>query len=164
MAGQVILAIAYGIDVAPRGDRNVEVAEKAVGAIIAGSLRGRIFDLFPFRTYEPSNRNFKSCSPRRQSCTHAVVVPWSGLQKGGANKMGTSCRDRTAGTISDSEATHGTLPFYPGRVTVLLTENMVGRGDSQAFRRCINDFRAQREIIRGRNIYLDGDTGNNVSR
>src|SRR5579863_5574012 len=50
-AGQVILAIAYGIDVAPHGDRNVEVAEKAVGAIIAGSLRGRIFDLFPFRTY-----------------------------------------------------------------------------------------------------------------
>ena len=50
LAGQVILAIAYGIDVAPHGDPNVEVAEKAVGAIIAGSLRGRIFDLFPFRT------------------------------------------------------------------------------------------------------------------
>jgi hypothetical protein len=50
MAGKVILSIAYGIDVAPRGDPNVEVAEKAVGAIIAGSLRGRIFDLFPFRT------------------------------------------------------------------------------------------------------------------
>jgi hypothetical protein len=50
MAGQIILAIAYGIDIAPRGDKNVETAEKAVGAIIAGSLRGRIFDLFPFRT------------------------------------------------------------------------------------------------------------------
>jgi len=53
MAGQVILAIAYGIDVAPHGDRNVEVAEKAVGAIIAGSRRGRIFDLFPFRKFGP---------------------------------------------------------------------------------------------------------------
>lgn len=53
MAGRIILAIAYGIDVAPRGDPNVEVAEKAVGAIIAGSLRGRIFDLFPFRAYPP---------------------------------------------------------------------------------------------------------------
>jgi hypothetical protein len=50
-AGQVILSIAYGIDVAPHADQNVEVAEKAVGAIIAGSLRGRIFDLFPFRTW-----------------------------------------------------------------------------------------------------------------
>lgn len=55
MAGKVILSIAYGIDAAPRGDPNVEIAEKAVGAIIAGSLRGRIFDLFPFRT---SNRVF----------------------------------------------------------------------------------------------------------
>ncbi|KAI0253238.1 cytochrome P450 [Lactifluus subvellereus] len=54
MAGQVILSIAYGIDVAPHGDRNVETAEKAVGAIIAGSLRGRIFDLFPFRMLSPS--------------------------------------------------------------------------------------------------------------
>ncbi|KAI0297570.1 cytochrome P450 [Multifurca ochricompacta] len=53
MAGQVILAIAYGIDVAPSGDRNVESAEKAVGAIIAGSLRGRIFDLFPFLVKMP---------------------------------------------------------------------------------------------------------------
>jgi hypothetical protein len=50
MAGQIILSIAYGIDIAPRGDKNVETAEKAVGAIIAGSVRGRIFDLFPFRT------------------------------------------------------------------------------------------------------------------
>ncbi|KAI0299840.1 cytochrome P450 [Russula brevipes] len=53
MAGRIILAIAYGIDVAPRGDPNVEVAEKAVGAIIAGSLRGRIFDLFPFLVHMP---------------------------------------------------------------------------------------------------------------
>ncbi|KAH9973229.1 cytochrome P450 [Lactifluus volemus] len=53
MAGQIILAIAYGIDIAPRGDKNVETAEKAVGAIIAGSLRGRIFDLFPFLVYMP---------------------------------------------------------------------------------------------------------------
>ncbi|KAH9987708.1 CyP450 monooxygenase [Russula vinacea] len=35
------------------GDPNVEVAEKAVGAIIAGSLRGRIFDLFPFLVHMP---------------------------------------------------------------------------------------------------------------
>ena len=58
MAGQVILAIAYGIDIAPHGDRNVEVAEKAVGAIIAGSRRGRIFDLFPFRKFGPNFHNF----------------------------------------------------------------------------------------------------------
>jgi hypothetical protein len=39
---------------------------------------------------------------------------------------------------------------------------MVGRGDSQAFRCFINDFRAKREVIGGRNIYLDGDTGDYV--
>jgi hypothetical protein len=58
MAGRVILTIAYGIDVAPRGDTNVDIAEKAVGAIIAGSLRGRIFDLFPFRKLR-TNYGFK---------------------------------------------------------------------------------------------------------
>ena len=54
MAGQVILSIAYGIDVAPHGDQNVKTAENAVAAIIAGSLRGRIFDLFPFRMLHSS--------------------------------------------------------------------------------------------------------------
>jgi hypothetical protein len=73
MAGQIILSIAYGIDVAPHGDRNVEVAEKAVGAIIAGSLRGRIFDLFPFRTSGPSMHNFKSRLPQRCAVVH---MPW----------------------------------------------------------------------------------------
>ena len=73
MAGQIILSIAYGIDVAPHGDRNVEVAEKAVGAIIAGSLRGRIFDLFPFRTSGCSLHNFKSRLPQRCAVVH---MPW----------------------------------------------------------------------------------------
>jgi hypothetical protein len=70
-AGQVILAIAYGIDVAPHGDRNVEVAEKAVGAIIAGSLRGRIFDLFPFRKYGSSTISKISLMP-----LIVVHMPW----------------------------------------------------------------------------------------
>ena len=65
MAGKVILAIAYGMDVAPRGDPNVEVAEKAVGAIIAGSLRGRIFDLFPFRTSDQAFGTFQKYFPTR---------------------------------------------------------------------------------------------------
>lgn len=73
MAGQVILAIAYGIDIAPHGDRNVEVAEKAVGAIIAGSRRGRIFDLFPFRKSGTSIHNFKFRLPRRCAVVH---MPW----------------------------------------------------------------------------------------
>lgn len=94
MAGKVILSIAYGIDIAPRGDPNVEVAEKAVGAIIAGSLRGRIFDLFPFRTYDRvffSNRVQHVAGSR----AHAVVVPWCWFQKGSAIKMGAACRHRT---------------------------------------------------------------------
>ena len=39
---------------------------------------------------------------------------------------------------------------------------MVGRRDSQAFRCFINDFRAQREVIGGGNIYVDGDTSDYV--
>ncbi|KAI0275201.1 cytochrome P450 [Gloeopeniophorella convolvens] len=53
MAGEIIITLAYGLDVAPHGDPNVETAEKAVGAIIAGSLRGRTFDLFPFLVKMP---------------------------------------------------------------------------------------------------------------
>ena len=50
----------------------MEVAEKAVGAIIAGSLRGRIFDLFPFRKYG-SNIISKSRLPY---ATIVVHMPW----------------------------------------------------------------------------------------
>jgi hypothetical protein len=39
---------------------------------------------------------------------------------------------------------------------------MVGCGDGQAIRCFINDFRAQRKVIGGRNIYVDGDTGDYV--
>lgn len=97
MAGKVILSIAYGIDIAPRGDPNVEVAEKAVGAIIAGSLRGRIFDLFPFRTYDRVFSFFfkSSFNTWPGSRAHAVVVPWRWFQKGSAIRMGAACRHRT---------------------------------------------------------------------
>ncbi|KAI0033059.1 cytochrome P450 [Vararia minispora EC-137] len=48
MAGQVILRIAYGIDVLPQNDPFVELAEKALQSVtLATSLGGSIFDLVP---------------------------------------------------------------------------------------------------------------------
>lgn len=100
MAGKVILSIAYGIDVAPRGDPNVEIAEKAVGAIIAGSLRGRIFDLFPFRTSNRVLARFENIFRHvADSRTHALVVPWRRFQKGSTITMGTTRRHRTSRTV-----------------------------------------------------------------
>jgi hypothetical protein len=49
MAGQVILAIAYGIDVRPHGDPYVAIAEKALHAVsLASSMGGGLFDLVPW--------------------------------------------------------------------------------------------------------------------
>ncbi len=56
MAGQVILAIAYGIDVRPDGDPYVAIAEKALHAVsLASSMGGGLFDLIPWR--RPSTFN-----------------------------------------------------------------------------------------------------------
>ncbi|KAI9441768.1 cytochrome P450 [Lactarius indigo] len=54
MAGQVILAIAYGIDVRPQGDPYVALAEKALHAVsLATSMGGELFDLVPWLIYMP---------------------------------------------------------------------------------------------------------------
>ncbi|KAH9067504.1 cytochrome P450 [Lactarius vividus] len=54
MAGQVILAIAYGIDVRPQGDPYVALAEKALHAVsLASSMGGGLFDLVPWLIHMP---------------------------------------------------------------------------------------------------------------
>ncbi|KAH9044125.1 cytochrome P450 [Lactarius hengduanensis] len=54
MAGQVILAIAYGIDVRPQGDPYVDLAEKALHAVsLASSMGGGLFDLVPWLIHMP---------------------------------------------------------------------------------------------------------------
>lgn len=52
MAGQVILRIAYGIDVQPQDDPYVALAEKTLHSITLGSsLPGMLFDMVPFCAY-----------------------------------------------------------------------------------------------------------------
>jgi hypothetical protein len=49
MAGQAILAIAYGIEVRPHGDPYVAIAEKAIHAMsLATRMGGGLFDLVPW--------------------------------------------------------------------------------------------------------------------
>ncbi|KAA1466861.1 CyP450 monooxygenase [Dentipellis sp. KUC8613] len=47
MAGEIILSIAYGIDVQPRHDPYVDTAEKTLQSIALGATVGGIFDLLP---------------------------------------------------------------------------------------------------------------------
>ncbi|TFY79082.1 hypothetical protein EWM64_g4930 [Hericium alpestre] len=53
MAGEIILAIAYGIDVKPHNDPYVVTAEKSLRALAIGSTIGIIYDLLPILTYLP---------------------------------------------------------------------------------------------------------------
>ncbi|KAH9959806.1 cytochrome P450 [Russula dissimulans] len=48
MSGQVIMGIAYGINIAPRDDPYVSLAESALHAIEAASIKGWTFDMLPF--------------------------------------------------------------------------------------------------------------------
>ena len=49
MIGQVSLSVAYGIDIAPRDDPHIAIAEGALQGILAAQTKGRIFNLVPFR-------------------------------------------------------------------------------------------------------------------
>ncbi|KAI0316472.1 cytochrome P450 [Amylostereum chailletii] len=54
MAGQISLSISYGLDVKPRDDPYVEMAERGLHALFLGSqLRGQVFDMIPFLRYMP---------------------------------------------------------------------------------------------------------------
>jgi hypothetical protein len=48
MSGQVIMGIAYGIDIAPQDDPYVSLAEKALHAVEAATITGWTFDMLPF--------------------------------------------------------------------------------------------------------------------
>jgi hypothetical protein len=52
MAGEIILSVAYGIDVQPQGDPFVEAAENMLGAMAFSSTKeASLFDLIPWRSY-----------------------------------------------------------------------------------------------------------------
>jgi hypothetical protein len=52
MAGQIILSVAYGIDVRPEGDPYVEEAEKVLYALKIGSTpEAMLFDTIPWCNY-----------------------------------------------------------------------------------------------------------------
>ncbi|KAH8987086.1 cytochrome P450 [Lactarius hatsudake] len=53
MVGQTSLSIAYGIDVAPRDDPNIALADEALQGMYVGQNRGRIFNYVPFYIHFP---------------------------------------------------------------------------------------------------------------
>ncbi|KAH9964763.1 CyP450 monooxygenase [Russula compacta] len=53
MSGQVIMGIAYGIDIAPHDDPYVSLAEKALQAVESASITGWTFDMLPFYIHLP---------------------------------------------------------------------------------------------------------------
>ncbi|KAN0118658.1 Cytochrome P450 [Russula decolorans] len=53
MSGQIIMGIAYGIDVAPHDDPYVSLAETALKAVESASTTGWTFDMLPFYKHLP---------------------------------------------------------------------------------------------------------------
>jgi hypothetical protein len=84
MAGQIILSVAYGIDVRPEGDPFVEDAEKVLQAVILGSTpEATIFDsvtwcnIYPFPPLYLKNVIFTDAT---RSTPYAELVSRSTLQ------------------------------------------------------------------------------------
>lgn len=48
MSGQIIMGIAYGIDIAPHDDPYISLAERALQAVESASTTGWTFDMLPF--------------------------------------------------------------------------------------------------------------------
>jgi hypothetical protein len=48
MTGQLIMGIAYGIDVAPHDDPYISLAEAALQALESATTTGWTFDMLPF--------------------------------------------------------------------------------------------------------------------
>lgn len=84
MTGQVMLSVAYGIDVRPEGDPYVEETENALRALTLGSQKGAA--LFDTATW--SNATFFPCLKNgisiftdvSHSTPYAEMVPRSALQ------------------------------------------------------------------------------------
>lgn len=52
MAGAIILAIAFGIDVKSEDDPHVDTAEKGLGALLVGTMpQAAMYDFFPIRMF-----------------------------------------------------------------------------------------------------------------
>ena len=114
MSGQVIMGIAYGIDIAPRDDPYVSLAEKALEAVESASTTGWTFDMLPFCR---SLMTLVIMSPVNTSvCRHApsLVVPWCQFQKGGRN-LGATYRRNGQQAVPDCEKCSCALVlFVPG--------------------------------------------------
>jgi hypothetical protein len=88
MAGQVILRIAYGIDVQQQNDPFVALAEQALHSVtLASSLGGGIFDMVPFRAY----LSFPS------SCTNESLGRQSSTYHGGSPALASRRRRKSGG-------------------------------------------------------------------
>jgi hypothetical protein len=80
MAGQIILSVAYGIDVRPEGDPYVENAENVLHALEIGSAKeATLFDTIPWCNIWPYSKNgiFTDLS---RSTPYAELVSRSALQ------------------------------------------------------------------------------------
>ena len=72
MSGQVIMGIAYGIDIAPHDDPYVSLAEKALQAVESASTTGWTFDMLPFCR---SLMTLVVSSPRKHDSAD-MHLPW----------------------------------------------------------------------------------------
>ena len=90
MTGQVIMGIAYGIDVAPRDDPYVYLAETALHAVESASTTGWMFDMLPFCGYTGNTQDLALMSIIARQAP-SLVVSGCQFQKRG-RKVGATYR------------------------------------------------------------------------
>ncbi|KAI0310504.1 CyP450 monooxygenase [Amylostereum chailletii] len=107
MAGEVVLAIAYGIEVKPRHDPHVALAESVIkGVIKATSMEGRLLDMIPFLRSMPwwfPGAGFKKTAERfRGVGAEMVDAPYNAARA--ATVRGDAPPSVAAATIADPDA------------------------------------------------------------
>ncbi|EIM84338.1 cytochrome P450 [Stereum hirsutum FP-91666 SS1] len=75
MAGAIILAIAFGIEVKSEGDPHVETAEKGLGAVLLGTMpQAAMYDFFPILKNMPSWFPGAELNARTKEARHASTA------------------------------------------------------------------------------------------
>ncbi|KAH9983872.1 cytochrome P450, partial [Russula vinacea] len=118
MAGQIILSVAYGIDVRPEGDPFVEDAENVLHALVLGSKpEATLFDIITWLLHMPSwfpGAGFKRCARKwRPIVDNALQTPHDKVK--GELACGTAAPSVAANMISKLDEISTELDLFAAK-------------------------------------------------
>ncbi|KAF8191985.1 cytochrome P450 [Mycena galopus ATCC 62051] len=113
MAGEIIMSMAYGIDVLPSDDPYVALAEKSVHSLVVAVLQRHLVDMFPALKYVPKwfpGADFKRKAEEWKKLARAMVdVPYTETKR--QVDCGTAPRSFTSDALHTLRQSDGSIYY-----------------------------------------------------